>query len=601
MRRLRRLRQRDSSGAALLHRLRVAIGQQAEAPLEAIDRALDEAPPPLKTSVLALAARTTSVDFIEPVLQRAKLLERGRQRVYNAAVGVVARDRATNGRTERTLALVDRMRQDGVRPSNYTLQQVFAAARGEASGVDELLEILSEQMRHGLRPSRAAFDKLLRAVPVATPADNVGQARLPLLLQVLDACSLRPSGQTARVLAQLANTPTDLAALDRLVAALPTPVTRSLHLDGTLLAARGTVDPNVTAEHTLSRRSGEASVGETRALLWACAGAGAHHACHALLEDSWSRGIGVDERTARRLLHTSGEGAHVGAPGALELLLALSDAMFAQGEATAVVAQRGTRRRSAGAEHEAVRVLARAQWLAGLGSAASVYEHAINRLQIAHVPPRPRLVATCVYLAGMEGDFDAALRMLSSSNNDKPAAFGEGVYLSLLYSIRQPTQVEHAISAIRCMLAAGVAPSVRTRIALARLAIRVQRENAEAHARGTERAGHVHGSRPPLPGASRFWRTSALPWDSLFDALRREDAEETSGVDAGPAAGTSRRPHGHMAAAADLILDAQAAALLERIAQLMNASQDGSAMAELLRASAQVGRGSSDKDEVPPS
>ena len=84
MRRLRRLRQRDSSGAALLHRLRVAIGQQAEAPLEAIDRALDEAPPPLKTSVLALAARTTSVDFIEPVLQRAKLLERGRQRVYNA-------------------------------------------------------------------------------------------------------------------------------------------------------------------------------------------------------------------------------------------------------------------------------------------------------------------------------------------------------------------------------------------------------------------------------------------------------------------------------------------------------------------------------------
>ena len=42
-----------------------------------------------------------------------------------------------------------------------------------------------------------------------------------------------------------------------------------------------------------------------------------------------------------------------------------------------------------------------------------------------------------------------------------------------------------------------------------------------------------------------------------------------------------------MAAAADLVLEARAAALLERIAQLVRASGDGEALAALMRDSSQ--------------
>ena len=595
---MRRARQ---PGAALLARLRLTIAQQPSQ-LEHVDRALKEAEGQssgehLETSVLALAASQWDPAQLDALLDRAKNLPRGRQRVYNSAIATVARDHEPR-RTERAVALLQRMRDDNIKPSNLSLQHVFEAARGEATGVDQLLEILSEQMRHGLRPSRAVFDSLLRATPTEATPSASPSGRLPLLLQVLDACSMRASGETARELARLSSSANDVAALEPLLATLPTARRRALDDEGLLLAVKARhVDPEAAVSAALARGR-EPSRREFRALLWACAAVDAHECCAILLESMWSRGLRADERTARRLLHVAGEGAGRGEAGALELLDTLRAALFGEGTASkGPLVQRSGARRSAAAEHEIVRTLARATWRAGLGDATSVKEVAMARLEAVGVPPRPKLLATLAHLIALDGDFKAALRLLASpptvaagsgSDGRQLGAAGaavagvrhEGAYLAVISAVRASDEIEHVIGALHLMLRQGVAPTLRTRIALARMAARVQGSVAGAHQAHPTRAGHV--SAPPLPGTARFWQPLPLPWDALFDALRREEGAAAATQ---PTADEVRAAQ--VAAAADLVIDARAAALLEQISAIMRASSDGGALATLLKESSE--------------
>ena len=116
--------------------------------------------------------------------------------------------------------------------------------------------------------------------------------------------------------------------------------------------------------------------------------------------------------------------------------------------------------------------------------------------------------------------------------------------------------------------------------ALARMAARVQGSVAGAHQAHPTRAGHV--SAPPLPGTARFWQPLPLPWDALFDALRREEGAAAATQ---PTADEVRAAQ--VAAAADLVIDARAAALLEQISAIMRASSDGGALATLLKESSE--------------
>ena len=62
-----------------------------------------------------------------------------------------------------------------------------------------------------------------------------------------------------------------------------------------------------------------------------------------------------------------------------------------------------------------------------------------------------------------------------------------------------------------------------------------------AHA---SRAGHLRNAHAaPLPGRATFWQPMPLPWDSLFDALRREgDAQDDgAGAEADVRSGTTSR------------------------------------------------------------
>ena len=601
---MRRLRPPKTAPTNLLTRLRTALNAHptstntTEHPLTLVDDALSETSEDhLRVSILTLAATSLpqrDPSIIDPLLERANSLPRGqKQRVYNAAVSSIARDRTRGDRTDRALAIVERMRGDGVKPSNYTIQHVFAAARGETSGVDHLLDILSEQMRKGLRPSRAAFDSLLAAAPLddddnhasssdaPPPPASSAQPRLPLLLQVLDACSLRPNGTTIRGLARLARSTDDVRSLEPLLHSLPHKPRSNLLYEGLLPAAHAKVDPIAAAEVKLMRGGAPfTSDAEWRGLLWACAShSNGHGSALVLLEAMWAKGKRADERTARRLLHAAGEGVARGEAGALQLLLALRNAMFGDGFDYSVSAQRSGKgkRRSETAEHEAVRVLTRASWVAGLEPASVLVEQALQRLEAADVRARPRMVGACAYLNAAEMDFDAALSLLASPPSGTVSPLGEGPYLALLSAVRKPEHIEHAVSALRLMLSSGVVPTLRTRIAVARMAARVQRAPRDPH---TERAQHAPGYAP-LPGSSSFWRPTGvqLPWDSLFDALRREEGPEKG---AGAVSREVAPSKEYIEAAADLVLDARTAALLERIATLMKASGDGGAMASLL-------------------
>jgi hypothetical protein len=502
-------------------------------------------------------------------------------------------------------------------------------AKGE--GVDTILQVLMEQMRFGLRPSRASINQLLLAPP---PADRhveggvhgsggdseSGTSRLPVLLQVLDTCQLVANGQTVRGLLRQVRSQEDVDLVRPIFATLPRQKQRALLHEGVLLGAQARVDAAGTASRVLeqlgrfrnSPRASAMSSGSPppalarRALLLACSAAGEHSACLELLRGFWSRGVGVDERTARRLIHAAGEGTRSGQRGAKELLEALRAALFDQGDSGPAVAQRAVGRRSVTAEHEAVRVSARAQWRAGVRDANGVRRWAISRLEEVGVPVRPKLVATCAHLLASSGDFAEALRLIEEPpcQQGEMRRAAEGPYLAVLAAVGRLEHMDHALTTLQLMVAAGIEPTLRTRIAFARMAARAQQARAIESATARGRQHPV--PRVPLPGRSRFWHPQpALPIEPLIRALHLEELDEDPTVDPTasrdapePAANslTAADPHiaetspraedsrafAAAATAADLVLEVQVAAVLERIGVLMRASTDGATLATML-------------------
>ena len=187
----------------------------------------------LAASVRALVhVEGSSSLALQEVIARARPLSHGRQRVYNAVVSAFAHNRHAEGRVERVLSLIEQMKREGVRPSSFTLQHVFIAARGESTSSEDLLDLMVSQMRQGLRPSRAVFDRLLEACPLPASSDVQGPNRLPVpvpvLLQVMSLCQFKPSGTTVRALLSRVRSPVDLTALRPVLVRLPPMQRRAL-------------------------------------------------------------------------------------------------------------------------------------------------------------------------------------------------------------------------------------------------------------------------------------------------------------------------------------------------------------------------------------
>ena len=107
-----------------------------------------------------------------------------------------------------------------------------------------------------------------------------------------------------------------------------------------------------------------------------------------------------------------------------------------------------------------MRILARAEWRAGLGDARCVQRMALERLRHAAVPPQRKLLETCVYLHAKQGDFPASLALLNDPFCAREQMRSEGPYLALISAITQPDDVDYvsqhfgrwspAVSSRRC-------------------------------------------------------------------------------------------------------------------------------------------------------
>ena len=596
---------------------------------------------PSHTVSLLSAAVAEQPGLLTSLLPHASGM-RGRHRVYNAAARALARERVVTaerepgessspgGRVERVLAVLELMRSDGVRPSDFTLQQLFAAARGERRSADDLVEILVGEMRQGSRPGRASFDVLL---------ESAVEARVPFLVQLLGVCRVRPSARTAGSMLQHARSMDDVAALTPVIDALPAASRRALQSAGAIEAAQARASaPAMAAQLVgqlrLSYHTPLPPPRARRAVLLGCASAGDFANCLALLEILWRRRERVDERTACRLLHVAGEAARAERPGAHALLAALRGAMFGEGGASAVQRGRGTLRRSSRGEEEAIRTLCRAE-LGTYGRVACVKQRALERLGALGLPPSPKLLSTLVYQHAAHGEFDSALQTLRElaaprAHGAPPRGRGERPYLAVAAAVRRAEHAEHAVAALRLMVLAGGEPSLRTRVAFARMAARVQQARLSETDAASRVARHLaaHARLPALPGASRFWGPlpqQPLPLRPLIDALRDDisDAEgaatdgaiegggtlarqggndggaagrraheandDVSVVSAASAEANARdgavHEHTRVAVAAEFVLEVRVAALLERITVLQRASNDGAALAALLSTS----------------
>ena len=96
------------------------------------------------------------------------------------------------------------------------------------------------------------------------------------------------------------------------------------------------------------------------------------------------------------------------------------------------------------------------------------------------VPPREKLVATCVYLHAASGDFAAALRLLREPPEPtrRRVQQSENAYLALLSAVAEPGAAEHAVVALQLMVSPGVRSSLRTRVAFMRMEARIQQTRA---------------------------------------------------------------------------------------------------------------------------
>jgi len=161
----------------------------------------------------------------------------------------------------------------------------------------------------------------------------------------------------------------------------------------------------------------------------------------------------------------------------------------------------------------------------------------------------------------------------------------ETPYLALLSAVRSPTHLESAIEALRLMALAGVRPTLRTRIALARMAGRLQA--AQEGAPG--RTPAVAAPSPRVPGAARFWglesvgatpggthaaTAGSLPVAQWLESLRREESRTAASGAADEGGGSAADDAALVGAASDLILESRMAAHLERIREIMESNVD---------------------------
>jgi len=106
-------------------------------------------------------------------------------------------------------------------------------------------------------------------------------------------------------------------------------------------------------------------------------------------------------------------------------------------------------------------------------------------------------------------------------------------FVAVLYALRHAWQVDDAIAVLKLMVASGVRPSLQTRTALCVMAVRMR------SARASE----------AVPSHPSFWQQLPMPLQPTLGALHD--------------VGVSTQ------AAADLLLEARSAALLESVTELM--------------------------------
>jgi hypothetical protein len=120
----------------------------------------------------------------------------------------------------------------------------------------------------------------------------------------------------------------------------------------------------------------------------------------------------------------------------------------------------------------------------------------------------------------------------------------ESSYLAVLSAVRCATHVPHAVAALELMAAADLPPTIRTRLAICRMVIRIQ-------------ATRSHPSRA-LPYSRRAWRE--LPSTSELGAAGIRLGDES----------------------ADLVLEAHVGAILDRVGSLVRSGGDGVGLGAML-------------------
>ena len=285
-----------------------------------------------------------------------------------------------------------------------------------------------------------------------------------------------------------------------------------------------------------------------------CSADGDPAAARGILRDLWSRHMRISERSACSLVLAAAESAAADRPGALELLDDLVEGMIGDTHPRAS-AQRSTIRRTDRAAHEAARSLAISEWRAGRASAGEATSYCLSLLADAGVAPRQVLVATVAHMYASEGNVATALQVLEGRTGVGVQATTEGAYIGVLNCLSHTSQLPDAISVMRSMTEAQVLPTLRTRVALAALLLRMR---------------HTRNDGVEVPWVASFWRDTGLTAEEVNDAVKafeRLDVRASS--------------------VADFVVESKSAALLNKIAKVMDKRTRGtvisSHLAKLLR------------------
>ena len=291
----------------------------------------------LHLSLLATAIREVSPrrrDLVAPLLAHGQPLAAtattGRNYLFNAALEAAAVSPRSDApsRLREAESVLAEMREAGCAPGQRALRLLFAAARHSHA---QPLELLRAQMERGLPPKLPAFHSMLDAISAShgaasheTTASHAQTAspqtaslsnRVPLLLEVLRVCQLRPNGRTVELLLPLCRTSAELAQVGNL---LPPRLRQSTHHRSQMLRVLSRVDLGEAARLVLRdlMHNQLPSQSSLRVLLVSLCRSGNTAVAHHLCESLWRRRLRLSERTALELLGAlgwqggGGAGAH---------------------------------------------------------------------------------------------------------------------------------------------------------------------------------------------------------------------------------------------------------------------------------------------------